>query len=43
MSTIDINGADDPPTSSETLHALDTIEIRTLGNAFNANTATITR
>ena len=33
MSTIDINGADDPPNDSETSHALDHIEIRTLHTA----------
>lgn len=33
MSTIDINGADDPPADSETSHALDNIEIRMLHTA----------
>ncbi len=33
MSTIDINGADDPPHDSEPSHALENIEIRTLDTA----------
>ncbi len=33
MSTIDINGADDPPADSDTSHALDNIEIRMLHTA----------
>ena len=33
MSTIDINGADDPPTGAEAHHALDNTEIRTLHTA----------
>ena len=33
MSTIDINGADDPPNGTDASHALDNIEIRTLHTA----------
>ena len=33
MSTIDINGADDPPTTAEAANSLDNIEIRTLHTA----------
>jgi len=33
MSTIDINGADDPPTTPDSTHALDNIDIRTLHTA----------